>query len=61
MKLKKMIDAILDDYKKQIICLEDAENYFMQVISLVTKLYSKDDPRTKPDMSFFITTNDRKN
>ena len=60
MKLKKTIDSILDDYKKQIICIEDVELYFMQMISLISKLYNKDDPRTKPDLSFFVTGTDKK-
>lgn len=53
---KKKVDEILDEYRKQVIILDDAEYYNMQVIQFVQRIYSKEDSRTKPEISFCLAT-----
>ena len=38
----------MDEHHKQIVIIDDGEHYFMQIVQLISKLYDKDDPRSRP-------------
>lgn len=39
--LKKTVDKIMDEYRKQVIVIDNGEHYFMQIVQLIEKLYDK--------------------
>lgn len=50
----KRVNEILDDYRKQIIVIDNAEIYFNEAIEMIQKIYSKEDPRQRPEMSYCL-------
>ena len=54
--LNKYVDKVIDDYKKQVIIIDNGEHYFIQIVQFIEKLYSKEDPRSKPEVSFCLAT-----
>ena len=59
--MEKRVNEILDEYRKQIIVIDNAEMYFEQTVDFMQQIYDKDDPRKRPEMSFVlaISTNGR--
>lgn len=47
---------MIDDFKKQVVLIDNAENYFIQIVQFIEKIYNKEDPRSKPEVSFCIAT-----
>lgn len=59
--MEKRVHEILDEYRKQIIVIDGAEIYFNQVVELMQMIYDKEDPRSRPEMSYVlaVSTNGR--
>ena len=45
--MEKRVNEILDEYRKQIVVIDNAETYFEQTVNFMQQIYDKEDPRKR--------------